>query len=820
MSDFLNALTNAGIDPGGELVEGHVTRATCSCSHHKKNKNGNGFYTYYPDDPAVITWGCWKEDCANSTGGKYSPKTGKTQTPEEREAIKARAEKTRQEREVLRQELEVAVREKAARLWETGRDVLADHPYIAKKGVTPKGIKQVKDMLIIPMSETGSGTPASMQLIFPDGSKKFLTGTGAIPETLYHVIKGTGGTLYVVEGYATGLSVNQATGASVVVAFSSGRLSAVAQVLRNRFPSREVVIAGDSGNGSGKAIEAAKLIGGKVAIPAMPEGVTGTDWNDLHTAVSIEEVTRQLATAAAPVEEEPSTAIPPDTEPHTSNEGDLTPGWEQPLLFGEIETPALSVSLFPTWLREYCQAVIDSTQTPPDMTVMMALSVLAACLQKRFEVAPFADDHREPLALWTVTALDPGNRKTAVTGALTFPLTAWENEQQKKLLPRIREVESKRATLEKRISDLITRAAKLDNKNERDLMLVDVNRLKEEMPDEMKPPLIWTDDTTPERLQGLLVENGERIALLSDEGGIFEIMAGLYSNGRANLNIFLKGHAGSECRAERQGRSARLESPCLTFGLAVQPDVISDLAQGDKKRFRGNGTLARFLYCLPKSTIGDRDVTRRDGMPESLRARYQAEIDGLLNIAPVFNECGKEQPRILTLDKEARQSWLAFSQFIESNLGRRGELVSIQDWASKLPGATVRIAGLLHVAEYGTDRQEITNGTMTAVLDLAELLIKHTQAAFALMGDDEAVKDAKDVLRWIIEEQRESFRQRDCQRALQRLNLERLERAVKVLAERHMIGEPEKQPGGKGKGKPSVSYAVNPAIFEMKPLRQ
>lgn len=508
----------------------------------------------------------------------------------------------------------------------------------------------------------------------------------------------------------------------------------------------------------------------------------------------------------------------PEQTPRETGQGENEiPEWEQPLPFGEIETPALSVDPFPVWLREYCQAVIDSTQTPPGMAVMMALSVLAACLQKRFVVAPFGDDYREPLALWTVTALDPGNRKTAVTGALTFPLTSWENEQQKKCLPQIREVETKRAALEKRIGDLITKAAKLDNQNERDAMLADVNRLKEEMPDELKPPLIWTDDTTPERLQGLLVENQERMALLSDEGGIFEIMAGLYSNGRANLNIFLKGHAGSECRAERQGRSARLESPCLTFGLAVQPDVISDLSHGDKKRFRGNGTLARFLYCLPKSTIGNRDVTRRDGIPESLRARYQAEIDSLLNIAPITNENGIEQPRILTLDHDARQSWIAFYQFIESNMGTRGALTTIQDWASKLPGAAARIAGLLHVATYGTAPQEISNDTMTAALDLAELLIKHARAAFSLMGDDEAVKDAKDVLRWIIEERRESFRQRECQRALQRLNLERLERAVKILSERHIISEPEKQAGGKGKGKPSISYTVNPAIFEMEP---
>jgi putative DNA primase/helicase len=280
MNDFLNALTNVGIDPDGQLVEGKISRTTCSCSTHKKNRHGNGWYLFHPDTPATITWGCWKEDCPNATGGSYSPKSERTMSPEEREAIKTRMETTRREREEERQKVEAATREKAARLDPIGGDVHADHGYlvkhdIQKDGIITKGIKQLKDMLLVPMSETGTGTPASMQLIFPDGSKRFLTGTGAIPEVLYHVIKGAGGTLYVVEGYLTGLTVHYATGASVVVAFSSGRLSAVAQVLRNRFPSRDIVIAGDYGNGSGKAIEAARLIGGKVVIPTPPQEVQG-----------------------------------------------------------------------------------------------------------------------------------------------------------------------------------------------------------------------------------------------------------------------------------------------------------------------------------------------------------------------------------------------------------------------------------------------------------------------------------------------------------------------------------------------------------------
>jgi putative DNA primase/helicase len=310
---FAGKLADVGIDPGGELVAGKLTRATCSCKPAKKGRDGNGWYLYHADDPATLTWGCWNSDCPNAAGGKLTAKNETALTTAERETIKARIEADRKAREMERQQVEKTVRDKAARLWSSGHDVSADHDYIVNGGnFRPVGARQVKDMLLIPMSATGTGDPESLQLIFPDSSKKYLTGTGAIPGPLYHVIRGTNtGPLYEVEGWKTGCSVHAATGASVVVAFSSGKLPAVAAALRERFPDREIIIAGDTGNGSSKATEAALKIGGKVVFPVMPEGATGTDFNDLHQTAGLGEVARQLAAAALPVPAEAVSIVEP-----------------------------------------------------------------------------------------------------------------------------------------------------------------------------------------------------------------------------------------------------------------------------------------------------------------------------------------------------------------------------------------------------------------------------------------------------------------------------------------------------------------------------
>lgn len=316
---FISKLRAHGIDPGGPLVEGKWTHAACSCNPRKKGKEGKASYIYHADEPATLVWMCWDPDCPNNSGGKLSAKSEKEMTQAEREIIKARIEADRKAREEARQQMERTVREKAARLWKSGYDVSADHPYIVKKGIRPVGIKQVKEMLLVPMSATGRGEPASLQLIFPDGAKRFLTGTGAVPGSLFLILAGDNtAPLYVVEGYATGCSVREATGASVAVAFSAGKLPAVAAVLKERFQDRDMVIAGDAGNGSSKAAEAAQLIGGKVVFPIMPEGIEGTDFNDLHKAAGIAEVARQLALAAITDSAPISTPAP---EPEKQPEG-------------------------------------------------------------------------------------------------------------------------------------------------------------------------------------------------------------------------------------------------------------------------------------------------------------------------------------------------------------------------------------------------------------------------------------------------------------------------------------------------------------------
>jgi putative DNA primase/helicase len=177
----------------------------------------------------------------------------------------------------------------------------------------------------------------------------------------------------------------------------------------------------------------------------------------------------------------------------------------------------------------------------------------------------------------------------------------------------IASVKAQRSVAEKRIERLRQDAAKAKDATERAQLTAEIEREELDMPDELRAPRLFTGDTTAERLQAMLVEHGERMAVLTDEAGIFQIMAGLYNGGAANLDVFLQGHAGTP-HTGRPGRAQRAYRPARPgCGPVLQPGVLADVA--GSRRFRDTGLLARFLFAIPTSNVGRRDVRRHRAHP-------------------------------------------------------------------------------------------------------------------------------------------------------------------------------------------------------------
>lgn len=494
---------------------------------------------------------------------------------------------------------------------------------------------------------------------------------------------------------------------------------------------------------------------------------------------------------------------------HTSAPGssDTSDGWPSLALPGAIRTPEISAVLLPGWVGNMAEAVAAWSQTPPAMAVLVALSVLAAVLQRRFEVAPWGDDYREPLALWTLTALPSGTRKTAVINALTEPLIRWEKLERDRMRPEIARAWAAGEVANKRIEKLKMDAAKAESAEKRQLIQTEIQREREEIPAEIFAPRIFTGDVTSERLQQLLVEQNERMTVLTDEGGIFGIMAGQYSGGTASLDVFLQAYSGTAMRVDRAGRFAHLDRPALSFGLALQPGMLTDAAKSG--RFRDSGLLARFLYAVPKSNVGTRDVRIHRFLPLDIRDAWERNLLSLLD--------GQQRPvgapKILPFDDAAREQWLEFSEQVESRQGEGGCWAHMSDWTSKLPGAAARIAALLELAVRGVVADAVRGESMRRSLQICRRLTLHAEAAFRLMGTVDAEGDALALLRWIQANRLTEFTRHEAHKAMEGRfrTVARLLAAVRMLQEWAVLS-PERQRRNP-RARPTAFYLVSPRLF-------
>ena len=221
---------------------------------------------------------------------------------EEKTRYRIDAEAQKQQREAEQAKVQAKCQDKSKAIWAQAKPAPEDHPYLLKKNVKPNNLKIYKGSLVAQLSDI-EGTIHGLQFINDNGDKKFLTGTAK--KGHYFPVGGKpGAVLNLAEGYATAATILEATGEPVVVCFDAGNIKPVAKALRVKFPNLKIVICADNdshtkGNpGLTKAMEAAKVSNCLLAAPEFPDGVAGSDFNDLAAVAGVEEVTRQIEKAS------------------------------------------------------------------------------------------------------------------------------------------------------------------------------------------------------------------------------------------------------------------------------------------------------------------------------------------------------------------------------------------------------------------------------------------------------------------------------------------------------------------------------------------
>lgn len=444
-------------------------------------------------------------------------------------------------------------------------------------------------------------------------------------------------------------------------------------------------------------------------------------------------------------------------------------------------------------------AVAESTQTSVDMAAVEALGVVSLCSQGKYFIRGNAD-WAEPLNTYTVVILPPAERKSSVLSMMIHPVEVYEKTENERRSPEIVKSQMELSKLEKEKRSLVERASK-GKATEEDIK----NKAKEIAEYEpVKPLRLFVDDVTSEKLTSVLAENKGCAAVVSAEGGIFDIISGLYSR-NVNIDVFLKGHSGDTIRVDRIGRASEsIIHPALTMVLAVQPEVLNGLMSNNT--FRGRGLTARFLYSMPRSTVGSRSFST-EPIPEGVRSRYQALIETILS--------GDNEQEPISLDDGAQEVLETLFNEVEGRL--KGDLAEIPDWAGKFVGAVLRIGGILHVMKYPKDSMfdPVDRETMENAVSIGRYFLEHAKAAYSLMGADAVNKNARLFLAAVKRKRLAEFSRRDAMRLYRGCKtVESLQPVLDRLCEYgYLAVKPVPPSYGPGR-KSSDTYLVNPAVWE------
>lgn len=263
---MMDAMRAAGLAPHKDIDlrdDGKLTRYRVQGD---KAGSRNGWAVLYSHPISSGAFGSWKTGESHT----WREASHKPQTPAERAELQRQLAAMRAARDAERDKVQEGARARAAKLWTRARPATNVHPYLQRKGVGAYGVRQLRELLLIPARDA-HGVLHTLQFIGPDGAKRFLSG-GRIAGCYFSIGRPLD-SLLICEGLATGSTLYAATGRAVAVAFNAGNLQPVASALRAKFPELSLIIVADNdlmtpGNpGVTRATQAARAVGGLVAVP-------------------------------------------------------------------------------------------------------------------------------------------------------------------------------------------------------------------------------------------------------------------------------------------------------------------------------------------------------------------------------------------------------------------------------------------------------------------------------------------------------------------------------------------------------------------------
>ena len=476
----------------------------------------------------------------------------------------------------------------------------------------------------------------------------------------------------------------------------------------------------------------------------------------------------------------------------------------RPLRKDKSELPEFPISAMPEIPMYMAAAVAETTSTDRAMAATAILAAMSYCFSGVYRMQG-KPDHTEPITLYSLILANPAERKSPVMKLIKAPFIEFVNEYNTMNRQQIYASQEQRSKLENEIAEMQSKDSCSPDDIAAKRVALDNTRV-------LKFRNACVDDITPEALAAMLADNGS-LLMLSDEAGVFKNFGGRYQNGVANLDLLLKAWGGESYQKNRCNNAPLiLDKPYLSVCLCGQPYILEELMQN--KSFLQSGLVARFLYCFPRSFVGQRHYGSKSLNPNisedyknlvyrAMKAKIaQTEIIGGSEIMLHFND----------------ESAHAFTDFYDRRIepSLLTDFAECPDWGGKYHGLILRLCGLIHCIECLTEKAPPENRavdmqTLGQAIDLAEYFKKQAVYAYSSVCSDGVIANAEYILKRLRSNGITQTDTRELQRLCRKFkSTSELEEPLEMLMEygylREMAADDH---SGRGR-KPGTRYEVNP----------
>lgn len=356
------------------------------------------------------------------------------------------------------------------------------------------------------------------------------------------------------------------------------------------------------------------------------------------------------------------------------------------------QLPQLGAFPLPIYQRAVNE-VIKANKVPSKLAHYCAVAAAGAFAQMHVDVKKPAGG-TVPAGVYVLLQGQSGQRKTKVDECFFDALRKPSKAQRRQYLDEL-EAHKVRVRIWKRKEKVLMGALEKSYENGEDtgaieLAIAEHGKNKPGEPREIK--LVF-NDVTIAALKNKLGQSPNATLLASDGK---KILKELLLQNDADVNQLWSGEAIDVSRVTTT--SYILEDVRFTFSVMIQNDSLSRIMLDKGKEGKESGFFARIIFSDVGSTIGERLIDVIETHSPDLEA-YNQRVATLLTEYVEAVVSGSCRRSVVTFSAEAARVWIAYFNYVESNIKVGGRYEKAGDHASKLADNVARVAAGLHVLE-------------------------------------------------------------------------------------------------------------------------